>query len=55
MASMSTAATSGRVTSGGGGVPARSSSRTFVPLSATLRSGGCAQVLDDTMPSHAVQ
>jgi hypothetical protein len=34
-ASIKTCATSGRVNSGGGGVPARSSSRTLVPLSET--------------------
>ena len=55
MASMSTAATSGRDTSGGGGVPACSSSRTFVPLKLTCFSGGCGQVLLETMLPQTVQ
>ena len=52
-ASTSTAATSGRLNSGGGDSPARSISRTFVPLSTTCDSAPCGHVLVDAMPSHA--
>ena len=48
-ASISTAATSARETSGGGGVPANSNSRTFVPLRLTCFSAGCGHVFEETM------
>src|SRR5207247_10791884 len=42
--------TSGRLNSGGGSVPLRSSSRTLLPESVTWDSASCGQVLGDAMP-----
>jgi hypothetical protein len=54
-ASIRTCATSGRVNSGGGGVPARSSSRTRVPLSDNRCSASCGQVRGEAMLVQVLQ
>src|SRR5207247_7321608 len=53
--SASTWPTSGRLNSGGGSVPLRSSSRTLVPESVTWNSASCGQVLGDAMPPQRRQ
>ncbi len=53
--SASTWPTSGRLNSGGGSVPLRSSSRTLVPESVTWDSASCGHVLGDAMPPQRWQ
>src|SRR5881398_1248810 len=53
--SASTWPTSGRLNSGGGSVPLRSSSRTLLPESVTWDSASCGQVLGDAMPPQRWQ
>src|SRR5581483_979210 len=55
IASIKMAATSGRLNSSGGLVPARSISRTLVPERAICSAESCGQVLAETIPRHRLQ